>query len=95
MTTPRNHMPVSRRRKRGPSPLFFRHAGVSIYHTTRDDEGEIVRQFWFGTDPAVRECEGDLAFDVRQLPGWAEARPVRDVLVEAVDAGLLPVQPAS
>ena len=60
--------------------VFFRHRGVTVYHTYKHDNfDEPRRSYWFTLDPACGEescqCEGEKClnvFDVRELPNWTE-----------------------
>jgi hypothetical protein len=46
-----------------PADMFMRHNGVGIYHVYKNDDIEdVIRTYWFVTDPYQGE---DKAFDVR------------------------------
>ena len=54
-----------------PNELFLEHNGVRIFHTYRNDEGEI-RKYNFGTASDTTDEYDDTNFYVRDLPAWRE-----------------------
>ncbi len=65
------------------------HKGVTIYNTYRDDDVAMgAHDYWYSTSSSEGECSG-YAFDVRCLPGYREGRKHEDVIMAAIDAGLL------
>jgi hypothetical protein len=82
---------------------IVKHKGVSVFHTYKEDDIENPSGCWFTLDPDDTDREGRAAFDVRDLPQYAEVmarmephgslrvdptlEEARTILVAAIDAG--------
>lgn len=74
--------------------LYLTHAGVSVYHTYKDDDAEQPsRTFWFVLCPDMGE---DDAFDVRELESGPEYPAggnqddwIKATIIAAIDSGEL------
>jgi hypothetical protein len=75
---------------------FMAYKKVNIYHTYRNDDIEdVIRQYWFVTDPYGTE---DDAFDVRDYPFWEkitrddqvdEESHIKEIIRTAIDLGYI------
>lgn len=70
--------------------VFIEHNGMTVYHVYKDDEiSQGRREFWYTTDLCGGDCNDPFAFDVRELPTYADGKSHRQVIWEAIDAGIL------
>ena len=70
--------------------VFVEYNGMTVYHVYKDDEiSQGCREFWYTTDLCGGDCNDPFAFDVRELPTYADGKSHRQVIWEAIDAGIL------
>lgn len=73
--------------------LFLRHQGVAVYHVYRNDEYEQgPREYWFTTDKYGGDYNDPCSFDVRELSTFAADKPHDQIICEAIEAGVLPLE---
>ena len=76
-----------------PAEMVLQHNGVCIYHIYRGDiieEG--TRDFHYGLWDGASDDDpddGEVAFDIRDLPNYDADIPHNDILIEAINQGYL------
>ena len=72
-----------------PPEIFLKHKGVTIYRIYKNDNfSQCPRDCWFGWDERCSDS-GDYAFDVRDLPNPSEREDDKDIIRDAIDAGII------
>jgi len=71
--------------------LVVEHNGVTVWRAYKD--GYRAMDYWYSLDADITEIDmptsRNVFFDVRDLPGYDAARPHADIIVEAIDNGIL------